>query len=147
MAQRFEVGVEGGVQTMDDVSGTLHPESKRYIIGPKVEIRLPLRLSFEFDALYQRFGFTGYADYYGLFNETIRDRANSWEFPMMLKYRIPVVPGHPFVGAGYAPRIVHGTDVSNGYVNSDEDRTVYTNVRSETNYKVVPVVKTIFRPQ
>jgi hypothetical protein len=136
MAQRFEVGVEGGVQTMDDVSGTLHPESKHYIVGPKVEIHLPLRLSFEFDALYQRFGFTGYDDALGFFSDTIRERANSWEFPMILKYRIPVVPGNPFVGVGYAPRTVHGTDVTNGYVNEGEQRDVFTNVRSETNYSV-----------
>ncbi len=55
---------------------------------------------------------------------------------MILKYRIPVVPGHPFVGAGYAPRTVHGTDVENGYINEDEQRDVYTNQRSETSYSV-----------
>jgi hypothetical protein len=100
-----------------------------------VEIRLPLRVSFEFDALYRRFGFTSY-DVFLFGNLTNRERANSWEFPMILKYRIPVAPGHPFVGAGYAPRTVHGTDVENGYVNSDEERDVNTNQRSATRYKV-----------
>jgi len=135
MSQRLEVGVEGGVRTTGDVSGTLAPESKRYIIGPKVEIRLPLHLSVEFDALYRRFGFTG-DDYFFVGNIITRERANSWEFPMILKYRIPVVPGHPFVGAGYAPRTVHGTDVSSGYFNSDSVRYVIINERSDTSYSV-----------
>ncbi len=137
MAQRFEVGVEGGVQTVDDVSGTLHPESKRYIVGPKVEIRLPLRLSFEFDALYRRFGFTGY-ETSCCGNSITRERANSWEFPMILKYRIPVAPGHLFAGAGYAPRTVHGTDVSNGVFNVGLPGPLayIVNQRSETRYSV-----------
>src|SRR5580704_7591899 len=116
VAQRVAVGLEGGVRTTDDVSGSLTSESKRYIVGPKVEIRLPLRLSFEFDALYRRFGFTGY-ETSCCGNSVTRERSNSWEFPMILKYRIPVVPGHPFVGAGYAPRTVDGTDVSSGVGN------------------------------
>ncbi len=122
---------------MDDVSGTLTSESKRYIVGPKVEIRLPLRLSFEFDALYRRFGFTGYeASCCG--NSITRERANSWEFPMILKYRIPVVPGHPFVGVGYAPRTVHGTDVSSGAGNLGVPLppVYFFNQHSETSYSV-----------
>jgi hypothetical protein len=114
LAQRIAVGVEGGVRTMDDVSGSLTPESKRYIVGPMVELRLPLRLSFEFDALYRRFGFTGYQSLDDLANSITRERANSWEFPMILKYNLPGVLAHPFVGVGYAPRTVHGTDVSSG---------------------------------
>jgi hypothetical protein len=137
MAQPIEVGVEGGVRTTDDVSGTLTSESKRYIVGPKVEIRLPLRLSFEFDALYQRFGFTGYeASCCG--NSVTRERANSWEFPLILKFRIPVLPGRPFVGAGYAPRTVHGTDVSNGVgnVGLPGPLVYFFNQRVETSYPV-----------
>jgi hypothetical protein len=50
-AQAVAVGIEGGFRTTGDVSGTLSPESKRYTVGPQLEIRLPLHLSFEFDAL------------------------------------------------------------------------------------------------
>lgn len=135
VAQRIAVGVEGGVRTTGDVSGTLMPESRRYIVGPKVEVRLPLRLSFEFDALYQRFGFTGYAG--SAFGSSItRERANSWEFPMILTYNLPIVPlAHPFVGVGYAPRTVYGSNVSSGsFLSSLSSFTYFFNQRSDTSY-------------
>jgi hypothetical protein len=43
VAQKVAVGVEGGVRTTGDVSGSLTVESKRYIVGPRAEIRLPVR--------------------------------------------------------------------------------------------------------
>jgi len=134
VAQQVAVGVVGGVRTTGDVSGTLTSESKRYIVGPMVEIRLPLRLSFEVDALYRRFGFTGYASS-ALANSITRERANSWEFPMILKYRLPGVGAHPFVGVGYAPRAVHGTDVSSGsYLSSPSTYSYFFNRHSDTSY-------------
>lgn len=50
VGQQVAVGVVGGVRTTGDSSGSLTSESKRYIVGPMVEIRLPLRLSFEVDS-------------------------------------------------------------------------------------------------
>lgn len=107
-AQPIAIGVEGGLQTTGDVSGTLSPESKRYIVGPKLEVRLPWRLSFEFDALYRDIGFTGHGE--SCCGSSItRERDSSWEFPMIVKYRLPGVARlRPFVGTGYDPRIVHG---------------------------------------
>ena len=135
VGQQVAVGVVGGVRPTDDTSGSLRSESKRYIVGPMVEIRLPLRLSFEVGALYRRFGFTGYANQDDLANSITRERADSWEFPMILKYRLPGVLAHPFVGVGYAPRTVHGTDVSSGsYLSSPGTRTYFFNRRSETSY-------------
>jgi len=140
-AQAIAIGVEGGVRTTDDVSGSLTSESKRYIVGPTVDIRLPLRLSVEVDALYRRFGFTGYGNTC-CGSAILRERANSWEFPLILKYRLPV-PLHPFVGAGYAPRVVHGTDVTSGYylsgITQSPPGSIYTyfsNQPSSTNYSV-----------
>jgi hypothetical protein len=142
VAQPIAVGVAGGVRTTDDVSGSLTSESKRYIVGPTVDIRLPKRFSVEVDALYQRFGFTGYENSccgYAI----VRERANSWEFPMILKYRLPVPLVHPFVGVGYAPRIVNGTDVSSGSYMSglsyNPPMDIYTNFynqRTSTSYSV-----------
>jgi hypothetical protein len=113
VAQPVSVGVKTGIWTADDVSGTLHPESKRYIVGPTLEVRLPLRFSFEFDALYRRLGFTGYISSIGFYG-THRERDNSWEFPMIAKYRFPGALVHPFAGVGYAPRTVHGTAIFSG---------------------------------
>jgi len=76
IAQQFALGVKAGVQTTDDLTGSLASESKRYIAGPMLELRPPLRLSFEFDALYRRLGFTGYqSSCCG--NSIKRERANS----------------------------------------------------------------------
>lgn len=136
MAQQVGLGVEGGIRTTDDISGTLTPESKRYIVGPKVDIRLPLRLSLEADALYRRFGYTLYSN--GVLASSItRERANSWEFPMLVKYRFPIPRLNPFVGIGYAPRIIHGTDVSSGFFlsgMSPNPLTYYFNQRSTVSY-------------
>src|SRR5215472_8028168 len=92
-AQLFTFGVKGGVWTTGDIGnptsfagGILHLESKRYIIGPMVELRLPLRLSVEFDALYRRLGFTQDVDFCCGFSVS-RERDNSWEFPITVKYR------------------------------------------------------------
>jgi hypothetical protein len=142
-AQSIAVGVAGGVRTTDDASGSLTSESKRYIVGPTVDVRLPKRFSIEVDALYQRFGFSSYGCAPGgLGCGILRERANSWEFPIILKYNIPAGRVHPFVGVGYAPRIVHGTDVSSGYFlsgiseNPPMDIYTYYNSRSKTNYPV-----------
>jgi len=132
MAQQIEVGVEGGIRTTDDLSGSLTSESKRYMVGPAVDIRLPKHFSVEVDALYQRFGFTGY-EMIGNFFAMVRERTNSWEFPVLLKYHLPIRLVHPFVGIGYAPRIVNGADVSSG---SPDFYSYFYNVRTTTNYPV-----------
>jgi hypothetical protein len=103
---------------------------------------MPKRLSIEVDALYRRFGFTEYVTYCCGFGSSItRERANSWEFPLILKYHVTGGRVHPFVGVGYAPRIVHGTDVSSGSylsgMTSNPPMDIYTyyfNQRSNTNY-------------
>jgi hypothetical protein len=139
-AQPFAVGVEGGLRTTGDVSGTLTPESKRYIVGPKVEVRLPWHLSFEFDALYRDIGFTGYGNTC-CGSSITRERDRSWEFPMIVKYHLPGIARlHPFVGIGYAPRIVRGSDVSSGsYLigiteNPPASTYEYFNSRSKVSY-------------
>lgn len=137
-AQQFEVGVEGGIRTTDDFfsvgSFTMTSESKRYIVGPTVEVGLPKRFSVEVDALYHRFGFT--ALYVAGENfQYVRERTNSWEFPVILKYHLPVRLLHPFVGIGYAPRIVKGKDT--GWGESAGCFCYYSSPRSSTNYPVM----------
>ena len=112
-AQSISVGVTAGVLTTDDLSGAgATGASKRYVVGPAVDIGLPFGLGVEVGALYRREGyqssFSSFA--YSIFSG---ERANSWEFPMTVKYRIPFAVGQPFVEAGYAPRVIHGTVSSN----------------------------------
>src|ERR1700745_2882468 len=54
------VGVKAGIPITDAFSSTtlspsqkLYSSSQNYILGPSVELRLPYRLSVEFDALYR----------------------------------------------------------------------------------------------
>lgn len=52
---------------------------------------------------------------------------------MILKYHLPIRLMRPFVGIGYAPRIVSGADVSSGVNGVFID---FYNVRTPTNYPV-----------
>src|SRR5271168_1315069 len=51
-----------------------------YTLGPYVEVRLPLKLSIEADALYR--GYTFYAA------KAPSASASSWEFPVVAKYHL-----------------------------------------------------------
>jgi hypothetical protein len=70
---------------------------------------------------------------------------------MILNYHLPVLPAYPFVGVGYAPHTIHGTDVSSGSCLSGIGRnpplniytyiyTNYFNRSSATNYSVTNAV-------
>lgn len=109
LAQPVAFGVKAGVKLQDDVTGfSVSSESKPYIVGPMVEFRLPLRLGIEVEALYSRLGYT-YLSQGIAGSSTTRARANSWELPVLLKYRLPVPIVHPYVSGGVAPRYVSGT--------------------------------------
>jgi len=102
--QSVSVGVIGGARVTDDLTGAgATSVSKRYVVGPALDIGLPFGLGVEVDALYRREGFQS------SFSNSIYERANSWEFPMLLKYKLPFPLAKPFVEAGYAPRVIHGS--------------------------------------
>jgi hypothetical protein len=68
---------------------------------------LPFHFAFEVDALYSRLGNTFYIPLIG--NEAdIRTVTNSWEFPLLAKYRLPVSRVRPFASIGLAPRYASG---------------------------------------
>jgi hypothetical protein len=82
-------------------------ESRFYNVGPTIEIGLTHGLAVEVDAVYHRQGFF-YTFAHDTNYYTNRERDNTWEFPLLLKYspRFPVL--HPFVEAGVAPRTISG---------------------------------------
>jgi hypothetical protein len=116
-AQLVSVGALGGVRLTDGFS--YDDESRRYVVGGSVEIRLPARFAIEADALYQRVGET--SSFSGSLPSPYffitRERGNSWQFPMYVKYyfRPQTAAWQPFMGTGYAFRTVsfHG-DTSEG---------------------------------
>jgi hypothetical protein len=143
-AQPIALGIEGGIRATEDFRGSdnpvssFDPESQRYLVGPKLEVRLPLHLSFEFDALYRDVGFTGYSligPCCSLSPSVTRERDASWEFPMMVKYHFGVRM-HPFLGFGFVPRTVHGSDVFSGSRLTLGGNQNYLDQRSNVSYPV-----------
>jgi hypothetical protein len=118
IAQSLSVGIKAGLRLNDAFSGSsgaINNESKRYTVGPMLDLQFPLGFGLEFDALYRREGYTVQNFDFNLF--TSRERSNSWEFPIIAKYRLPgIARVAPYAGLGYAPQIVHGSRV-NGAIN------------------------------
>jgi outer membrane receptor protein involved in Fe transport len=114
--QTISIGVIGGARVTDDLTGAgATSVSKRYVVGPAVDIGLPLGFGVELDALYRREGFqSSFSNVFGsAFSE---ERANSWEFPILLKYRLPVPVVKLFAEVGYAPRVINGSISSQNFL-------------------------------
>lgn len=108
-AQIFSVGVIGGAPFTDVVNSvnqnnlSLVPTSSNFIVGPSVQINLPLSLRVEADALYRPYSFSvTTTPSSGLYSPPIS--AMDWDFPFLLQYRIktPVPLVKPFVEVGVA---------------------------------------------
>jgi len=123
--QPFSLGVKGGVRATDDFQYAATSESRRYVVGPTVEVVLPLGFAISFEALYRRQGYsTGNST--PLSSSSIREADNVWEFPLLARYRIPLPRIRPFAEAGWAPRIMHGySDTSSSYL-SQLNPPIYT---------------------
>lgn len=119
--QSFSIGVKAGGRVTDDLSsasGVATSESKRYVVGPMLELGLPLGLSVEADALYQRQGYqSSSSNFEGSATNWVR--ASAWEVPVVFKYKLPFLILKPFVEAGVAPRVMSGATSSSVYSNID----------------------------
>jgi opacity protein-like surface antigen len=106
-AQPFTLGLKAGVPLTDFVDTVQSPRfgfnsnTKRYIIGGTAELRLPFGLGIEFDALYRRLNYEGSGSLIDVFTNN-RTTGNAWEFPLLLKYRLPSRIIRPYVDAGVA---------------------------------------------
>lgn len=134
--QELSVGVIGGAMATNDLTGAgATSVSKRYVVGPALEIGLPLQLEIEVDALYRREGYQ--SSFEGQLSTVFADeRANSWEFPILLKYRFPSPVARPFLEAGYAPRVIHGSISSNGFDDFPPLGPQYYASRAGTNWPI-----------
>ena len=113
--QLISIGAKAGIPFVEQNQGG--DESRRYIVGPSVEVRLPAGFAIEVDAFYRRIGNTFSFSLPGNVTPptlpwtTIyinRQRGNYWEFPMLGKYyfRPRTTAWQPFVGTGWAFRTV-----------------------------------------
>lgn len=102
-------GIKGGVPLTDAFetvrSGNIRyvTDTKRYLVGGTVELRLGFGLGVEFDALYKRLN-------YGVEQGalTASTRGNSWEFPLLFKMRAPTEGVRPYFTAGPSFRHLSG---------------------------------------
>ncbi len=98
-----------------------------------LEVRLPFSFAFEVDGLYRRTGYDAIAGGLGTIANT-RVRANSWEFPLLVKYYFGphLLPLRPYAVAWYAIRKLSGFDISVHTIGQDFftgntiDQTIHT---------------------
>jgi hypothetical protein len=105
MAQ-FSAGLKGGVPLTDFISfasnptQTIRSKSSGFILGPEVELHLPAGFGVEFDALYRNFN---YKTSTNLVDALLSSSAShAWEFPLLIKYKVPSVIVRPYLAAGFA---------------------------------------------
>jgi hypothetical protein len=107
-AQHISVGVAGGVPLTDglsdftSVSGAYRTlsDSKEYIFGPMLEVRIPWNLAIEIDALYRPINVTTNLVPNLLTGPASSANVSTWEFPVLAKYRFTLPILTPFVEAG-----------------------------------------------
>jgi hypothetical protein len=109
-AQIFSYGVKAGVPVTPALPGfgsspNPYLDTGRWTIGPSVELHLFRGLSVEFDALFR--GYTVVSNFPALtpsnssLLESARLSTKVWDFPLLLKYRLPGRRMRPFLDAGY----------------------------------------------
>lgn len=117
-AQPIGVGLKVGLPLTDAFDTATGPSSsyfsdtKRYIIGPQIELRLPAGFAIELDALYTQLNFSSVSGVAGSVVNAVTD-ADAWEFPLLLKKKFGganagVAAVRPFVAAGASFRRLTG---------------------------------------
>ena len=106
-------GLTAGVPIVDPFLAGSAPHlnysfvNHRYILGPTVEFRLPNGLGLELDGLFNRLDFRSSAMGVDV-TQRSHTTANSWEFPLLLKYRLSHLNRSmaPFLEAGSSFRVL-----------------------------------------
>jgi hypothetical protein len=95
-------GIKGGVPLTDAFevaqSGNFGyvQDTKRWTLGPTIQLNLPVGFAVEFNAMYRRL------NYNSTDIEQRGVRANSWQFPLLLKYRFGDGSVRPYIAGGGA---------------------------------------------
>jgi len=129
-AQPFSGGIKAGLP-LTGLLDNLQPAdttavTRRYLVGPEVEVRLLHGLSIELDALYRHFSYT-HVDGYASSTITTIGSSGSWELPLVGKYRFPGRIVKPYVEGGVAWDFLSG-------VNNTSSSTPCSQVCENTNY-------------
>ena len=94
------LGVRGGLPFGDAFeslrTGNFEYKGRnRFVIGPTLEIRLPLGLGVNLDFLYRRYQFEAITN-----GQTNTFGGGQFEIPIMLRYRFPGIIARPFIAGG-----------------------------------------------
>lgn len=107
-SQPLTFGVKGGVPLTDFLNAVSSPgvenatsTTNPYIVGPTLEVHLPANLAMEFDALFRHYRYQTRISPIG-FYERITTTSNAWEFPLLLKYKLPGQFVRPCLDGGVA---------------------------------------------
>ena len=117
--QKLEFGIKGGIPVTSafqtgsfftmDFGESASSATRRYTVGPMVELRLPHGFELEFDVLYSRLGFADLTKSVALIFDYANTSANSWSFPVLAKYRLPAFRVvRPYIEVGPSFRTVSG---------------------------------------
>jgi len=109
-SQPFSFGLRGGLPMTDFLSTaqsghfSFASNTNRYIVGPTAELKLPFGFGLEADVLYRHFSYTGSGSISGITTTILNTNTTSsaWEFPLLVKYRLPAKIVHPYVDGGVA---------------------------------------------
>jgi opacity protein-like surface antigen len=108
-AQLVSFGIKGGVPVTNafDTARTGNvgylSDTKRYLVGGAFELRFPLGLGVEFDALYKRLNYESTGT-----GQSVVTKGNSWEFPVLFKLRGSSPGLRPYLTAGPSFRHLSG---------------------------------------
>jgi opacity protein-like surface antigen len=134
LAQPIGLGIKGGLpfnDLFDAESSAVDTDTKRYIVGPMVELRLPAGLAIEVDALYSRANFSSVLGAAGSI-VTAPFKTNSWEFPILLKKKFGgadaiAASARPYIGAGASFRRLSGLTNIGSFITGNRDGEVDRN--------------------
>ncbi len=122
-AQHISVGVKAGTsltnayseQNVTSVDVVTHflPTSRNYIVGPMLEVRLPLGLAVEANVLYHPVDLNISTQVIPRSAVQSSQTVSTWEFPVLGKFRLPFPIVNPYVEAGPSFRRVGGVLDSN----------------------------------
>jgi hypothetical protein len=98
-------------------------DTHRYVVGPYIDIRLPASFSLEVDALYRSYDFTqitttavsqSSTEFFtqtGYISSSKNTPVSSWDFPVVLKYKMLHGPVRPYIEGGLVFNHVSVNDV------------------------------------
>jgi opacity protein-like surface antigen len=119
LTDAFEVGSSGNT--------TYNSDTKRYILGPTVELRLPAGFGIELDALFTRLNFGSVSGVAGSVVTAATD-ADAWEFPLLVKKKFGGADAiaasvRPFVTVGASFRRITGISQVRQFVTGSPSNT------------------------